>query len=294
MHLKIYVTFLLGLKKALQIFGLFPIPMNNYKNLYYSVKTANKNQRIIFWTVFQILILLATWILIAIYEEHIFYAKNSVGIITGTLKISTVSLAYLVTMVELIINREQLKSIHTKIKQFDENCSSLKIDWKKYKNQSDRSFAKFAFFTLALYLAVEIKIVISIGNIEQWCYFWLVSILPITMSRLIYIQFIDYLRIVKMRLTILKDQLIIIVDESKISPLSSSKVKYLANLEKSQTIKDGYGAIWDITDTINDCFAWSMAANVTQNFVQISCDMYWTYVYIYFVQDKIFGIFFLT
>lgn len=289
MKTKIYLKFLWLFKKALQAFGLFPISLDYYRDSRDS-SPLKDSSNYIYWSFFLILAWASNWIVIGFFEEFIFYDRSSVGKINDVLKYSTVSAACLAAIIEMLINREKLKSIHVKIQRFDRSCSVLKINWNEYLDASNKSYATLVFFTLLIYLAIEIKIVVAIGPSKQWSNFWLVGIVPITMCRLTYLQFLDYIRMVKTRLKILRDKLTGIVEQSELTPLSSSKERYLAYLEQIEAIKDGYGSLWDISNNINDCFAWSMATNFTQNFVQIACDMYWTYVQMFLIKENVIGL----
>lgn len=291
MKTKYYHKFLWAFKRLLQAFGLFPAPLGYYKNFRkLSGKSLNDSSNYVYWSFFLIVVWISSWIVIGYFQAYIFYDRSSVGKINDILKFSTVSLACMVAIIEMIINREKLKTIHIKIMRFERICSVLKIDWKKYNDACNRSFAILVFFTLSIYLAIEIKIVLAIGPSKQWSNFWMVGIIPITMCRLTYLQFLDYMSMVKTRLQMLIDKLKIIVEQSELTPLSSSKESYIAYLKQIEAIKDGYGSLWDISNDINDCFAWSMAGNITQNFVQIACDMYWTYVQMILFKENITGL----
>ncbi|CAO1359984.1 unnamed protein product [Diamesa hyperborea] len=90
-------------------------------------------------------------------------------------------------------------------------------------------------------------------------------------------QHVYYIELIRSHILMLKNELQKIVDQSNTAYLSTDKKCYELSLEKLQAIKKGYGQIWDITNNVNDMLTWSQAANFTHNFVQMACDMYWSY-----------------
>ena len=280
------------LKLIFIFFGLHPIPLD-YENKMTDKPFAEKLLKL--WSIFLMITRVVVFLAVIYYQDLIFYDRDSVGKINDVLKFTMVYFAYVVIIVESIINKNRLKIIYCKFKSFRFECKVLNINYDQYMDEMLKDYIKKIIYLFVFFIFVEYNVTTHIGR-QMWVNFYAVNIISTFCCRFRHMQHVYYIDLIRSHILMLKNELQKIVDQSNAGYLSTNKEFYELSLEKLQAIKRGYGQIWDITNNINDLLTWSQAANFTHNFVQmgkykllklyleknfihlfIACDMYWSY-----------------
>lgn len=202
------------------------------------------------------------------FQEYILNQKP-VGNINDSLKFTTRCIAYCIMIIESLYEMENSKLLSEKWKQLDEELKKLKINLRKYELEFLRTFSIRFIFFISLGIIIEAYLIVYADTKN----FTLVNLFPGWGSRTSYMYYMHNTHLITSKLKIIQYEML----ESFVmrSQESEKLVKRL------QTLKTGHGKLWRITHEINEMFAWSITANLIQNFVQLGCDSYW-FVIIYF------------
>lgn len=272
-------------KAVFRFLGLFPLFVKRSK--------ASSNSFIKLWSIFWI-ILIFVYFAIVIKFQGLIFNVNRVGKVNDILKVATVSFAHLVFIIESLSSIRQFKKIHKLLMNFNHECKSLGVDLRKYKIKAENTFAAKFICILVMQVLVEVFTWLMVDSF-QWEIFWYVNVFPAFMCRFRHLQYIFSLQSIQSRIDILNYELTKLVSDSRNSSRDVNEM-----LERLQTIKDAYGVLWKVVFEVNErwklddkkvsrnfwnflwhfshSFPWSLAANLIQNFVQIGCDSYWTYI----------------
>lgn len=186
------------------------------------------------------------------------------------LKFSAVFVAFFVIVIEKFLQRKTLLKFHKKLDDFEAESKALNIDYKSYWHAIRNSFARKFFITYFWSFMVEIVMISSIGLNRQWQYIWLANLLPILACRILHLQYIYFVSIIKYHTPIIQDEL---------QKLQGNKtIPADQVIKKLQSIKNLYGILHDLNLCINDLFTFSLTANFVHEYVQCGCDSFWTYL----------------
>ena len=265
MNIIIYHKIAKLLKLIFIIFGLHPIPLD-YENKMKDKQLEENFMKL--WSIFLIFSRVIIFLIVIYYQDQIFYDRDSVGKINDILKYAMVFFAYVVIIIESMINKNRMKIIYRKLKSFRCECEILNINYAHYNDEMIKDYARKIICLMAFYVFVEIKVTTHVGR-QLWINFWIVNIIPTLGCRFRHMQHVYYIELIRNHILMLKNELQKIVDKSNVEYLSTNKEFYELSLAKLQAIKRGFGLIWDITNNVNDLLTWSQTANFTHNFVQI-------------------------
>lgn len=128
------------------------------------------------------------------------------------------------------------------------------------------------------YVIYEVGIFQSPKKMKYYAY---VSTVPAFICRCRHLQLAYYVVHLHAGIKVLNEKLVLIVKQSKEMQKDGVKVDFKEEkllCDQLQRVKIIYGEIWMMTHDINEYFGWSTCFNFAQNFVQVTCDMYWIYM----------------
>ena len=211
---------------------------------------------------------------IGINFHDILLTETYVGKANDGLKFATVFLAYIVSLVETLINQKINQNIYRKLRKFEKVCAVLKVKFPKYyRNLRIRFGIKFLIM-LFISISIEIIIISSIGFSRQWQNFWIFNLIPVLACRMRLLQYFYYVNLVNLQVEVLNDQLENIVNFTYWN-LTSTHVPKVLNL--LQVIKNAYKNLYTTVSIINDINAFSLATLIVHEYIQSGCDYYWMY-----------------
>lgn len=103
--------------------------------------------------------------------------------------------------------------------------------------------------------------------------FWMANLIPIFACRLLHIQYVFFITIIKVHLIIIQDELQKLVSYSLNHASLGSEI-----LQKLQIIKNLYGILHELNTLVNEMFTISITANFVRDYVHCGCDSFWTYI----------------
>lgn len=211
-------------------------------------------------------------ILTIVRNQDVIFDGSSIGKVNDLLKFSCATVAVYVFILESLMNVGKLKSFFKMIESFRAECKSLNVDFESYNMKMTKNYATQFAFIVIMQLFVEVFVVATV----EWTESWSANIFPACVCRIRHLQYIYFLHLIQSKISILNDEIEKLVKQSRVRFLSTD-----STLDCLQSIKTAYGILWNAVVELNEIFTWSLTANLVQNFVQIGCDTYWTYVSVF-------------
>lgn len=247
----------------LNIFQIFGISSN--------FPECSKTQKLIlfFCRIFNLSILSAIILVTVVYQEHIFFSKNIIGKFTDVIQLQSPIISHMVAILESLWTQKAQNDIWNKI-ILSKNCMkgfqsvSIQKDKKKY-------FRKFCFLLIAGLLS-EISILILVRNNVVYSRLFYCKLFSETIGRLANLQKILYIDLICNRLHNLNEELEYI---SNLSQISFNKRCDLKIHEKLKKIKKCHSIFWEMSQSINERFGFSMLFSITNYFICLTVDLYW-------------------
>lgn len=166
---------------------------------------------------------------------------------------------------------------YKKLNDFEAEIKALNINYRSYWYAIRKSFASKFFIVIFCSIGVETVMISSIGLNKQWQYIWVSNLLPILACRVLHLQYIYFVTIIRFHSIIIQDEL---------QKFQKNKTfQAVVVIKKLQCIKNLYGILHDLNLLVNDLFTFSLSANFVHEFVQCGCDSFW--VYVSFNNDKV-------
>lgn len=258
--------------------------------LYYPVKKNNKqaawisnilNKFLIAWSLLNILFLGV----LAFYTCNKFLDdKSDLMNFNNILTFSIVLLTHFIILNESLFVNQNFDKIWKNILISDALIGKMiegyEIILEKFYKQT---FIKIISYIIVTFI-LEISIIFNIKNDLNWSFMWLICIIPLTVSRFRHLQYTIYTEILACRFKIIKNELKTIVRITKIesNQLITKNSSFTEGLyNKINGIKKIYNVLWETSIIINKTFGISQIANFLQNFVQLTCDLYVLYSFLY-------------
>lgn len=266
-----------GILAIFSVFGLCPI----------SLKPEGKkkfdalNWLLLMWSFVHVLIVMTVAILAS---EAFYYNANGVSSFNNVLKFSIMALTHFAALVESTVTRNKFVSIWKRVDLIDDMIGKILQDYKEIRAGFFKATARKIIVCLLLTIVIEIFIISHIWTVDSWKYIWLLSIVPLSISRLRHIQHTLYIDLLTFRFCTIKNELNQIVKFTKLesSKLIAKNFAFYDGLFKKITIiKTVYNTLWETSLFINRSFGVSQLANLLQNFIQLSCDLYLVYNLLY-------------
>lgn len=249
--------------------GLFEIP-EKYRVKVSTLKLFLRYSIAAFWIIF--------YNSLAAYISYkpvtIFYTQDSLAMTNNVLKYLTTNFACNVIVFESVINQSKINTAFGKFRDFEIICQKMGVDLSEFKRRFLKKYTiKFMFLALVT-ITFNGRLIYGIIVHQQWFNYWKFTLISITVCKLRHIQLLYFSELISTYLSILKKELKKMKTESKVDLHFGDSQK---NLNKLETIKSGYGIIWEASNYINDSFIWSIVANFVHDFIQIACDLIWIF-----------------
>lgn len=241
------------------------------------VKPRYQNILLPFWSVVQLIILAALTIYV-FTTEGIFGPHNYIGEFNDLIKVVTVYATHFTILVEGFFTRNHLSQFWTKINELDSKLlSRLEIFSTKTFNGA---FVRKFFVNVVAVLLMEIAIISSIQDDPLWRNLWYLSCISLLITRLRHLHLMLHVDTISFRLKIIRKEL-----EEVVTRRSSSGKNYNKKdrqlFQKLCVIKSAYNSLYECCSHINFSFGFSQLCNLMQNFIQLTCDLYWIYSILY-------------
>lgn len=200
------------------------------------------------------------------------------------LTFSIVALTQFVVLIESLLARNNFLKIWNNIFAADELIGEMIDGYDEVLNNFyKRTCIKVISYLIATFV-LETLIIFNVKADASWSFMWIVCIIPLTVSRLRHLQFSIFIDILGCKFQVIKKELKSIVMLTKVESnhLLEKNALFVDGLyKKINAIKKIYNTLWEISLLINRTFGFSQIANFLQNFVQITCDFYVMYSFLY-------------
>lgn len=262
-----------------QALGMCPLPLNFNKN----DKTIKIFQNIfVFWSFFNVILVTLLALISFLLNDELFQKHNTIGRFNDILKFSTIILTHLTVLIESLCTRDHQKSIWQKFQSIDQSFSKIDVDSKAKNNIFYRFFSIKFILWFGIATIIEILIVTFIREDDQYKRYWYLTIISLTVSRSRHLQQNLYIDMLAFRFNNIKKELKEIVKQSEKDQYSQKEEMFSKKLlTKVKYIKEMYNVLWEISVHINKGFGLSQLANLMQNFIQLTSDLYWIYSALY-------------
>lgn len=214
------------------------------------------------------------------FADHIFHSNDAVGKFNDLLKYLCLISCFYVTLIESFMKKKYMQYLYKQLSwikyQFK---NSFNTDLKMILLKYHRKFMiKFLGIMFIYFCSLIYNLFIHKFPKQRMIYYTYVYDIPFFICRCRHLQLMYYINYIHTFCKVLNEKIHEIVIESKKRKkllVSSDKEseKYLC--DQLQYLKAIYGEIWLMTRNINEYFGWSETFNFAQNFVQITCDLYW-------------------
>lgn len=223
-------------------------------------------------------------ITLAFFAFHTFVTHDSdVANFNNILKFSIMVLTYFATCIESVAVRNNFIEIGIRIKAVDNLIGKMLPNYNsilnKFYKETTRTLILAMFFTFV----IELVIIVSIYEVSNWRFMWGISIVPVLISRLRHLHHSLFIEMLSCRFGVIKNELKLIAKLTKENnKLMKKKIFFYEELfRKLSTIKSVYNTLWETSLLINRSFGVSQLINLLQNFIQLTCDLYLVYSYLY-------------
>ncbi|XP_063697573.1 putative gustatory receptor 2a [Culicoides brevitarsis] len=218
------------------------------------------------------------------YADEIFYSNDVVGKFNDFLKYLMVSGTFYVTIIESFGKAGNLKKFYRRFLHVRDKCRAINVDvvpvLDDFKYKLNRKVVPVVILCLC-YVIYECGIFKSTKKMQFYAY---ISTFPAFVCRCRHLQFAYYVVHVNAVIEALNEKLRSIMRQSKDTKnldgtVTKSDMKDEKMLcEQLERVKIVYGEVWMLTHDVNEFFGWSTCFNFAQNFVEITCDLYWIYM----------------
>lgn len=210
--------------------------------------------------------------------------NSDISSFNNVLKFSVTALTYFVTCVESIAVRKNFIEIWIRIRLIDDLIGNMLQDYEsilnKFYKETVLKIVAYMFFTTA----IEVLVITNVYELESWRLMWSLLIIPVTMSRFRHLHHTLFIEMLSCRFRVIKNELKSIVEFTKLDSnklMAKNFVFYEGLFKKLSTIKSVYNTLWETSLLINRSFGVSQLINLLQNFVQLTCDLYLVYSFLY-------------
>lgn len=265
-----------GLLGAMSLCGFCPIKIDGKGK-----KLQILNVILLTWS----LLHLAAATFLAFFACQAFFNDDSeISNFNNILKFTITGLTYFVTCLESIAVRKNFVEIWSRIRLIDDLIGNMLQDYKpivrRFYKETARKIIIFIIFTTV----TEVVIISNIHEVTSWSFMWSISIIPVSMSRFRHLHHTLFIEMLSCRFRVIKNELKSIVKFTKLESnklMAKNFVFYEGLFKKLSTIKSVYNTLWETSLLINRSFGVSQLVNLLQNFIQLTCDLYLVYSFLY-------------
>lgn len=259
----------------LQIFhftGMVPVTIQESSVNNYPAHSNNKNFFLICWSLLHLILLLI--LIITVYTaDGIFGNHNYIGEFNDMIKVASIYATHVLILIEALCCKHHLSAFWRKIREVDTNILS-QFNQERIDNPEifEKCFVKKFFLNLTVVLLLETIVISTIQEDVLWTNLWYLSIVSLTITRLRHLHLMLHVDTICFRLKVLRVELAKIVAKEQ---------KAIKSFERLCLMKDAYNTLYECCSHVNFSFGFSQLFNLMQNFLQLTCDLYWIYSVLY-------------
>lgn len=255
------------------ILGIFHCSGMNPVSVLSSPQHQRKNVILAYWSLVCLLLLCILTILV-FTSDRVFGPHNYIGEFNDMIKLASLFATHLVILVEALVSRSHLSAFWQKVGEVDTTTFS-EFDLVHRPESFEKQFSvKFCLNLLSI-LAVETAIVSSVQEDSLWTRLWCLSITSLTVSRLRHLHMMLHVDAISFRLKVIRREL------QKMVTSSTTGQPDKVACHKLSLTKNAYNILYECCGHVNFSFGFSQLFNLMQNFIQLTCDLYWIYSILY-------------
>ncbi|XP_052895451.1 putative gustatory receptor 2a [Anopheles moucheti] len=257
-----------------KLFGFIPFPFDCYT---FELKPCSTRTTLLHLPLGQLLFYVILHCTVRLYRADIFYTEVQILNINDILYSGSMMSAVFVIFICTIVQRNTLRKVWDMLRLMGRTAR------KKYVQRFTRQYLWKFYGYLLFSTVIESYIVYSARNLPLILAFWLVALHLNAFLRLYHLFHMFYIEMLKVQLKQLHYWLMEVgcyMDDLHVHPKESQLYRELYNrcVDRLLELKNVYGQLWELSDSINCAFGCSQICNFACNFVELSCNLYWCYV----------------
>lgn len=234
------------------ICGFCPLEIEWKRN----VKCKMLNIVLIFWSIFHFAIVIS----ISFTATKVFLTDDEVSSFNNILKFSIMVLTHFIAILESLALRANFVKVWKKVAIIDESFASITSSYSEIQKIFYRSTAKKILSCLTFTIVIEVIIIANVSSVKSWSFMWLISIIPLMMSRIRHLQHTLYVDVLSFRFGLIKKELKAIVKITRVGNnelLMKNQVFYDGLFKRLSKIKNIYNHLWEASLLVNRSFGLS-------------------------------------
>uniref|UniRef100_A0A240SXW4 Gustatory receptor n=1 Tax=Lutzomyia longipalpis TaxID=7200 RepID=A0A240SXW4_LUTLO len=267
-------TIFQGILHIFQFLGLCPVSLETSKDN--PKKIANTLLGV--WSIVNFALVLALTTVVFINYDSVFSPDSDVGQFNDLVKFVTVILTHGTALGEAILTRATLLSAWTRLTTVDNLFHQIGIPVTQHRMKFFRDFsAKFLIYT-TLTLTIELTILATIHFDANWTRNVAITFISLLVSRMRHLHLTMFVDLIRSRLHIVRKELkqMVVITKNNHFVLKDELATKRIETRLVQ-MKKIYSVLWECHGDVNSSFGWSELAALMQNFIQLTCDLYWIY-----------------
>lgn len=227
---------------------------------------------IIFGRIFHISILLGIVYIICNYEHLLFYPSDIIGKFTDIIQLVFPILTHVSAIFETLTTRKEQMKIWIRIIK----GNLILKEFKSYLNKKEEKTYIKKFILLNLICFSTECTVITLAALSydyRWRNHWFTRIFSNIVGRLLNLHYILYIDLICSRIRVINDELKDITNNININ--EDSRLIY----RKIRKIKKMHSCFWDISQSVNSRFGFSLLISITNYFICLTVDCYWMFIH---------------
>ena len=252
-----------------QLFGLYPVHVERHKSA-----LMNGCLTVIYfiWSIVHLLICLAHLINVILNKETFFYEETAIGRINDVIVYASLITAHFSIVLETVIQRRYFVlfwDYYDKIQSLNKT--------KENKNWCSKFIIKISIY-ICFTIIVESLVIINVNKDDQWTHFWYASIFANSMTRIRHIQHIFFIDVIFFNLLDVNQHMKNGVQWTK-GLRNETSLGYRYLFDNIYRRKQQFKNLIEMLICVNRIFRWSQLLNFSQNFIEVTSELYWIYAY---------------
>lgn len=263
-----------------QFCGLSPIAVRrrdaetNGSNTKPLIITNWMDTYLLLWSIIIVVPLFVYVVLCAFFYRELMDMFSSIGKVNAGAKGAAIIVTHFVVSFEAVLTRHNQRIIWHKLNAVDGCLKQISVNINEIQQRFYRRYCRKFFIYLFFAIGSELIIYFVVSNNAEWSRYWLATIVSLMVIRLKHLQHVLFVDMLTSRFRVIKLELKRISVRSKV--LMSAEL-----LEHMKRLMAAYTMLQEMGDRLGSVCNISQLANLTQNFVQLSGDLYWMYSMLY-------------
>lgn len=129
---------------------------------------------------------------------------------------------------------------------------------------------------MIFFIGSELTVFLLIGEKKQWKNFWACNFIPMMIGRIKHLHYIYLVNLIELNLSVIRWRLDQLINVSSIQNTVPKNYMY----KKLKRVREDFSRIWNVVLYMNNGYGIPLLTNFLQNFIQITCDLFWIYMQI--------------